>query len=245
MEIINCYWEQENLKRNVAEVVLSHSDISCIDNIVALEQQYNYIVVKVPMNMVEINFQLSNLGYTLIENQIRLSKNYNDFDFENKLIKRIYPHFDSISVVDENDLSDVISKITPNMFSTDRIYLDPHFGPRFSMRRYVNWMKHELNNEGIVISKLMYDGENIGFGMAKYDSGIVHGIVGGIYEEYQKSIYGVITASRNFLIAKKNNIQIKSVQTAISSNNTPVLRFYNYLNYTIDEMKYVFIKHIS
>ena len=245
MEIVNCYWEKENLNKDVLEITFSLSDNFNVDEIISLESQYDYIVIKVPMNMVNVNFQLSKIGYILVENQIRLCKKYKDFNFDDNLIKRVYPHFDVEFVKDKNDLEEIISKITPNMFSTDRIYLDPYFGPDSSMIRYNNWMRNEFGKEGIFISKLLYDGKNIGFGMAKYQPHIFHGIIGGIYEEYQNSIYGIITASRNFLIAKKKSIQINEVHTAISSNNTPVLRFYNYLNYTIEDMKYVFIKHVS
>ena len=70
MEIVNCYWEKDNLNKDVVEITFSLSDNFNVDEIISLESQYDYIVIKVPMNMVNVNFQLSKIGYILVENQI-------------------------------------------------------------------------------------------------------------------------------------------------------------------------------
>lgn len=245
MEFINCNWEIENIGKRTCEI--SYNDKDVFDKLVLLDriQDYEYVVVKIPMNRSEMNLGLSDLGFAMIETQLYISKSYKEFDFEDRLVKHLYPYVSDQLVSTEEDLDEIIGKITPDMFSTDRIYLDSHFSHDSSCNRYANWMKTEFNNESAIIKKIFFDGNEIGFGMTREQKGVLYGLLGGIYESEQSEGYGLLTACYGFITAKKNNSPFKKVFTAISSNNVPMVQIYNYLNFKIDNMKYVFVKHNS
>ena len=244
MYVIDCYWELDNFGEKVAEVVVENHDVFDRTEFQSINGNYQYVVVKVPMNMLSFNFGLTEMGYTMIETQINISKRYKDFNFEDRLVKNVYPHVSSIRISTREELEDIISKITPDMFSTDRIYLDPYFSHEVSSRRYINWMRKDFDNSKAIISRTFYDDVNVGFGFTHIDdNGTKHGLLGGIFEEYQDMGLGIMTAGLAFIAAKKNNSVFKVLRTAVSSNNPHVWQFYNYLGFKIDKMCYVFVKH--
>lgn len=244
MYVLDCKWELENLGESVAEISVESNDQFDEKAIKEVCDSYQYVVVKVPMNMMKFNFGLSVLGFTMIETQISVSKRYKDFDFNDRLVKHVYPHVNTERIKSTEELEEIINQITPDMFSTDRIYLDPHFPHEASSKRYINWMRSDYEKGNAVIVKTFYDDINVGFGFSHIDDdGTKHCLVGGVYEKYQDMGLGIMTAGLSFMMAKKNNTGLKIVRTAISSNNPPVWQFYNYLGYKIDKMTYVFVKH--
>lgn len=90
MQITNCIWEIANLGKRTAELVVSDTDEFCRDEINKVNREFEYVVVKVPMNRPDLNFGLSALGFTLIETQINLSKHLKDFPFDDRLVRQIY-----------------------------------------------------------------------------------------------------------------------------------------------------------
>lgn len=244
MKVIDCYWELDNLGEKVAEVVVEKHDVFDGAGFQRINADYQYVVVKVPMGMLSFNFGLTGMGYTIIETQLNISKRYKDFNFEDRLVKNIYPHVNTVQINTREELEEIISQITPDMFSTDRIYLDPHFPHKASSQRYINWMRADFNKGDAIITKTFYDDVNVGFSFGHVDDdGTRHGLLGGIFEKYQNMGLGIMTAGLSFMMAKKNNTGLKIVRTAVSSNNPSVWQFYNYLGYKIDKMTYVFVKH--
>ena len=244
MKVIDCYWEFDNFGEKVAEVVVENHDVFDRTEFQNINSNYQYVVVKVPMNMLSFNFGLTEMGYTMIETQINISKRYKDFNFEDRLVKNVFPHVSTTRISTREELEDIISKITPDMFSTDRIYLDPYFSHEVSSKRYINWMRTDFDKGKAIIVKTFYDDINVGFSFTHIDDdGTKHGLLGGIYEEYQDMGLGIMTAGLAFIMAKKNHSEFKVLRTAISSNNPHVWQFYNYLGFKIDKMSYVFVKH--
>lgn len=243
MVFVDCYWELENIGKRTCEI--SYEEGETFDEVDFLNktQGFEYIVVKVPMSQLSINLGLAKLGFVMMETQINISKNYQQFNFEDRLIRILYPHVEEQIVTSDSDFNRILSKITPNMFSTDRIYLDTYFNNDISRKRYTNWMKTEYQNKTSVFKKIIYKGEDVGFGMLREENGIIHGLLGGVYELKQSEGIGILTACSGFLTAHKNNTPFKKVVTAISSNNIPMLQIYNYLQFKIDRMTYVFVKH--
>ena len=131
------------------------------------------------------------------------------------------------------------------MFTTDRIYLDPYFPKDSSRNRYVNWMLSEFEKGTSIITEFSYDNQNVGFTMYREtEPGIRYGSLGGVYEEFQSMGLGVATAAIGLITAHKTNKPFRKVHTAISTNNIPMMQIYNYLNYKIDSMTYVYVKHL-
>ena len=245
MKVVNCVWELQNLGERVVEITVESDDVFNRDEILRSSVGYEYVVIKVPMNKVDFNFGLSSLGYSMIETQINISKKYKDFPFDDRLVKQVYPLAEMQIIHSGVELEDSLVRMTPDMFSTDRIYLDPYFARDSSCRRYGNWIRTEFEKKTAVAIKMIYDGVEVGVGTYRVlDNGIYVGLVGGIYEEYQDNGLGLMTACLNFIAAKKYGTPFRAFKTSISSNNLPMLQLYNYLNYKVDNMSYVFVKHI-
>ncbi len=244
MKVIDCYWELSNLSEKVVEIIIEKNDVPNLEKLNEIVSKYQYAVVKVPMNMPMFNIGLASSGFFLIETQLNISKRYKDFNFEDKLIRKIYPHIHSEIVNSYEALDDLLSKITPDMYSTDRIYLDPHFDHSKSSQRYINWIRTEFENNKGIVTKTFYDDKNVGFSLYRLnEQGVIHGLLGGVFEEYQDSGLGLMTASAKFIVAHKDNNPFKVIHTTISSNNVPMMQFYNYLHFKVDSMTYVFVKH--
>ena len=243
MKLTDCVWELENLGRRVCEIIVEADDIFDENEIIEKTKAFDYVVIKVGMACPAFNFGLTQLGFTMVETQLNISKKFKDFNFEDRLVKRLLPHVDIKIVTSYKDLDGIINRITPDMFSTDRIYLDPRFEKSSSMIRYSNWIRTEFQRNTSIIKEILYDGVAIGFDMQRENNGIVSGLLGGIYEGEQAAGYGLLTASSRFLSAKTKESPFVKMRTSISSNNIPMLQIYNYLHFIIDNMTYVFVKH--
>ena len=243
MKIIDCYWEKNNLNKKTVEVEFAPSDTVSEETINELSLGYEYIVIKVPANRVDLNFILCKAGFTMIETQMTISKNYKDFNFEDKYISYIYDDVNFFEIESETDFNRLIGEITPDMFSTDRIYLDPQFGPIVSSQRYKNWLTSSFFKRENKFYEYLYKGNRVGFTMYKDENNTWKGLLGGVYENYQNEGLGMLTASSFFLYAKKKDIKMKKLVGAISSNNVPMVSIYNYLDFKLLSNNYVFIKH--
>lgn len=243
MDIVNCFWEEKNLGVKTVEITISPNDSFDEEGIVKIENEYDYVVIKVPMNHSDYNFGLTKLGYTLIETQLGISKTYNTFDFNDRFIKRLIPHISESVIDSEEDFEEVVSKITPNMFTTDRIYLDKYFSSDSSCNRYQNWMRTEFQANTGIIKKINYKDINVGYTLSREEDGVIRALLGGIFKDYQSLGIGILTPAFHFITAKNCNRPFEKMVTSISSNNFPVLELYNYLGFRIYQMTYVFIKH--
>ena len=241
MKITECYWELKNLDSHVVEVSIEKNDTFDASKFSFPDK--DYVVVKVPVGDTAFNFGLSALNYVMIESQLSMSKALKCYPFEDRLVKYVSSKTELVDVSTHDELQEILDEMTVDMFSTDRIYLDPHFGPKMSMRRYRNWMQDEFEQGTSQICKVVEEGAVIGFFMFKMECNVCDGLLGGIFEKYQNGPYGILTPVSPALYLQRNNIACKILKTHISSNNMPVLTLYNYLGYKIDQITNVFIKH--
>lgn len=246
MKVVDCFWELQNLGCRTVEITIENGDIFSPETICVSTRDYDYAVIKVPMNMIDFNRGVSDLGFFLMEMQMNISKTYKSFNFDDRLIRQVYPHLSERIIGSKEELENIVSRITPDMFSTDRIYLDSNFPKQSSRNRYVNWMKTEFEKGTSIITEFSYDDQNVGFTMYREtEPGIRYGFLGGVYEEFQSMGLGVATAAIGLITAHKTHKPFKKVHTAISSNNIPMMQIYNYLQYKIDSMTYVYVKHFN
>ncbi|WP_018464799.1 hypothetical protein [Segatella paludivivens] len=245
MKITDCFWEKKNLDCSTVEVVLDKGENITLDDINYLETNFEYIVVKVPVNQPETNILLSNKNFTFIECQFRLLKKIKSFDSNDYLIELLKSDLDFRIVDSQDDFNKLIASVTVNMFSTDRICIDPVFGPEIGTKRYINWMKDEFKNNTSIFIVASKQNNDIGFAMAKDDENNLDGLLGGIFHDFQEQGLGLLTPSFLFLAQDVLKKKYKNVVTSISSNNAPVVQLYNYLNYKIIKTTYVFVKHIN
>ena len=237
MKIVDCIWEQANLGCRVAEISIGAEDPFPTEVLSELETQFDYIVLKFAVNNF-LHYQMAaKAQYVFIETQLSIKKKVADLKLsprEEKLIS----YFSAKEVTSKVGLEKVIQKIDSNMFVTDRIYLDPLFGPEFSARRYQNWTRSAFE-QGATLFRYFYRDTEIGFGLSKTEDKVSIGLLGGAYDGEGMGIMVPIGA----LIVK--NKEIEWIRTKISMNNTPVLKLYNHFNFEITDTEYVFVKHIQ
>ena len=244
MDVKNCYWEVANLGKKTVEVDIARTDTFYSGSFLSLDNEYDYHVVKIPMNKLDFVQGLTQLGYSLIETQINILTRPNEFDFKDKLIRAIIDDVDFTLCKNAYDFQDIVSRIEPGMFSTDRVSLDPYFGMEIGMKRYVNWMNTEFKNQTSTIIKIFYKGEHVGFGMFRDGGRISMGFLSGIYSDVDAPI-GILTSTYLPIFCKKYHKRMGVVKSSISSNNIPVFNICNYFRYKIKDMRYVFIKHVD
>lgn len=237
MRIVDCIWEQANLDSRVAEISVEAGDEFPSDLLSDMEKDYDYIVLKFAVNNFNNYFSAAQKSYAFIETQISVQKRLKDWNLS-PADTRLFKNF-SISEVDsEQGLNGILAKIDDSMFTTDRIYLDPLFGPNYSAKRYKNWIRTEFE-KGAILHKLLYRNTEIGFGISRIADDVLYGIIGGLYGG--KGL-GIIVPSYPLLLKEK---RFDYFRTKISMNNTPVLRIYNHFNFEITDTEYVFVKHIQ
>lgn len=242
MKVIDCYWEKDNINSNVVEIIIDEFDKFDEDTFLRLERDYDYIVVKVPQKEVEFYKSLSQIGYFFVESQIGISKKVKEFDYSDKLVRFIDKGFSSCLVDNENHLHQLLDSIDESMFLTDRITLDPYYGPKIGCNRYKKWITSEYYKGESQIYETRLNNKSVGFMMLKEDGKVLHNMLGGVFSKNGRGL-GLITGCGAFLLIKNKQMNIEIVRSAISSNNMPVMSVCNYLNYNIDSLCYVFVKH--
>lgn len=245
MNIVNCTWEQKNLGEKVCEVTVSSNEEFGLDIIKDLEKDYTYQVVKVEAGNVPFILALQKQGYALIETQIDWMTKMKEFNQNHPLIERFRPILEFQDIIAEEDFNQMLSMIDDNMFSTDRIALDPKYGMSVGRKRYCNWMQTEFLQNKSVFAYIIVEGTKVGFLMLRNNNGRAHGALAGIFKEYQDQGFGVLTSSSMPLYILDNGLGFKLYETSTSSNNTANTKIYSALGFQLKSMHYVFIKHLT
>lgn len=244
MKVIDCTWELDNIGKRVQEIDIEEQDTFQSSPIPHFDESFDMVVIKCPINKIEFNIEIAKRGAFLVETQIEISKTYKSFDFEDRFVKSFQRNVEFEDVVDSEGLNSVLEKITPSMFTTDRVSLDPSLGPEHGANRYKSWIKSSLSSGQSSLIKVLYKNTHVGFALYRINNGVWDAMLGGLYASDIYPGLGLLTPSAPLLYAKQRNLEIVSMTTAISSNNLPVLRLYSYMGFNVTAMKYVFVKHL-
>lgn len=239
MTIIECPWEIQNIGKKTAEIAISNDDVFDTSVYSELINNFEYLVVKVPMRKPEFNEGLASLGFIMIETQINIMKHVNGLIAHNYISD--YVSFEDLMPMD--DISRITHQLSPNMFSTDRITLDRRFGPEIGMRRYVNWILSEFKEEKSRLVIVKYRSEEVGFMMFRIVDDSFYLLLNGLYKPWQGKHLGIITPYSPEMYIYQNHLEIEKIETSISSNNIPVVRLYGKLGFEVSSLSYVFVKH--
>ena len=242
MKVIDCTWELKNLNKKTVEISVGKEDIFSRDLIEQSISNYEYAVVKVPMDIPAFNIGLSDMGFVCLETQMNVGISLHDFDFSK--VAHLYNDTSYEPIDSNDDFMQVVSNLRPGMFSTDRISLDPKFGEEIACLRYINWLTSEYESKRSQLVKVIYKNEHIGFMLIKTDGDTIDLILNGLYKQYQGKGLGILTPASPMMYIKKNSLNITKEVTSISSNNIPVVKLYNRLNFQLLQQTYVFVKHI-
>lgn len=241
MRIIDCKWEKENIGSTVFEVGIEKGDIFSPDFLQGVPA-CDYLVVKVPTGMTDFNWYLGTQGFTLVETQIKYSGTISAFDYNDRFVRKLLPRITYKVVEGLSDAEEIAGRITPGMFRTDRISLDPSFGPDKGCRRYRNYLLNSFRSGQNEITGIYFDGELAGFEMYELKGETCWGKLGGIYPDSKVPGLGFLVACAPLLFTSERYGARRFVAD-VSSNNMPVVGLYEYLHFRMEGMTYVFAKH--
>lgn len=242
MKVTDCKWELENLNVKTVEVLIDRDDVFKKEDLLSLDE-YGYQVVKVPVDKTDYNFGLSSLGFSFVEGQLRLCKRFSDFDTGRRDLRIFASHADYDLVDSLEKFDSIISRITPEMFVTDRVALDPHFGREAGCRRYTNWMKTEHRNGTAEFMRVFFRGQLVGFVMYRDKGDLMDSLLGGSFSDVKIPGVGLLAIAAPFYYFPSIGKKFTTFETSISTNNPSVRRIYDDLGFSLLNEYYVFVKH--
>lgn len=236
MSLVHCTWDEENLGCRVYEATIKGCHDPVFDEIASTD--YQYLVVKTPIADLNLSKKLSREGYTFIESQISYEKSCKNF-FKSLGTERLIVN--ALELQLGGNYEDILGRITPGMFNTDRIALDDRFGLEYSQKRYSNWIRSASASDHVLAEFSYKDLNQVGFFFGREIGQNFHSYLGGIYPEYMKYGLGMAIMIAPLIYCRQKNL--KKVMTKVSSNNIDVIKLYDHLNFRITDISYVYIRH--
>ena len=244
MNIVSAYWEKENLDLNVAEVHFENGELIHRDSLCVLDE-YDYIVANVPVMNNKLIHQLENDGYRFLESILSLEL----FGLSTYKVPSIFDIYtssiESIRVTDEETINNIYNEIDNNIFTTDRVSIDPMLGVEYAAKRFKNWIRNSLlESDKSYLYVVRFDAKLIGFFLLQeHDKNLFTSVVAGLFNNYINSGLGGAVLVAPVLEAKK--LGGKKIVTRNSLNNTESLKFHLELGYKLNKGNYVFRKFKS
>lgn len=247
MKCVDATWEQRNFGRNAFEISLNKTDLKRMQDVQTelRDKKYEgaYVTVRLPVGDLACVHLLEDIGFRFMETQIAVS-----YDLRNYRTPKAYD-LDPVSVVevphDECKWREVVDKITPKLFETDRISLDPILGPEIGCRRYKNWIMDLIDKPEahlMLFESPDKQGEPYGFSIDRLNaaSGEIHVILAGVFADCEKLGVGMSIWDALFKNAVARGATI--LRSAVSSNNPTVIVLDSVLGVQFCKLTYVFRK---
>lgn len=246
MKIIKATWENRNLGRDAYEITLDRKDLNNFDAVLDEIHAQNfagaYVTLKLPVGDLKALHTFEDDGFRFMETQFHIGRSLQDYETPDML-----KHFQKMLICEEvpkiiSEWRKVVDLITSDMFTTDRIYLDPQLRPEMSCIRYKNWVMDLVGKPETHLFLYKDEKVPIGYGLDVYEEKrkCVYGLLGGVFESHKGE--GIsFNLWDNALNANKQK-GFKYTKTSISSNNNDVLRLYMFFDYKIAKEQYVLRK---
>ena len=183
MEIIDAFWEKDNLGLSCNEVILNDKDsLKDIEKAYDLINDKDYVVVKTVPKRFEINEFLESKGYHFIEPSIEVEISKSQFRIPESIKRMCGSCF--WEKMNSNDMEELMRELEKGMFDTDRVFLDHYFQPGQASFRYMNWIRN-MADSGLIPYKIIFRGRRVGFFIIKAEGMVSKGILGGVYNDYK------------------------------------------------------------
>ena len=241
MKIIDAFWEKRNLGVETIEIIVEPGD-----TLIGLHEALHkfsppYTVVKVPSTSSEFLFELNRQNFFFIETMFQCHHTGGDFGF-NPIQQRIMQRSRNWAM-NAAEVETLLFQIQKGMFGTDRISVDPQFGPEIANKRYAFWIRDEIE-KGALVHNVAVDEKNIGFFAIKRAGRDNYFLfLAGLYLEYQSTGLGFCTHFSG--IQKGLDMGSRRVLLAYSSNNRGAAGLHMGMGHKLDEVFHVFIRHQS
>jgi hypothetical protein len=237
MKILDAHWEKRNIGVSCHEVIIEPSDT--IKDLTKLDSlQSDYQVIKLPVQKYDLNVFVQQHGFRFIE--------LNFVCIHDLLVPQLSKPLERMATcfkvleADEGHLSTINGCIASEMFLTDRVAIDPKFGPKLAARRYLGWLE-DLLKSGAKVFVMKYKVDTVGFFVMRCSDTICDAVLGGIFPSMASGGFGVML---NYLeIITAANLGCKELHGRFSSNNAAIFAINRTLGYKIRPEHYVFIKH--
>ncbi len=241
MKIIEATWEKRNLGYDAYEIELDRKDLRDFGAVCQEIRNRNftnaYVVIKMPVGDLKALHALEDDGFRFMEAQLSLVDHFTPIESEAQQQNQIENVERVILPKQKEEWERVILKITPGMFDTDRISLDPKLGTEVSCKRYQNWCRDLFNKPNTQMSVMKVDGQEVCLSVESYDAekNATDSILGGVFEEFKGCGYGV-------LMMYGHSQDTSIVKTAVSTNNLPVLKAHQHYGRVVYKEMYVLRK---
>ena len=242
MKIIEATWEKRNFGMDTYEISLDKKDLRNFDDAYQKIKSQNfknsYVVIKMPVGNLEALHKLEDDGYRFLETQLSLVDHFEPLNSEIESLPTNNLNYSVEKIKkDKNLWTHYINKITPGMFDTDRVSLDPKLGKEIACKRYKNWCLDlfENPNANLYIKKI--NNAEFGFFIDIVDekTGNTNSIIGGNFEEFKNMGLGSV------MLAEAKNLKANR-KTAVSTNNLPILKLHQHCGRVIYKERYVLRK---
>ncbi len=242
MRTVEATWEKRNVGVECFEIEIGKNDSveAVLDTIHARNEKY--FVAKVLAGRADVLLALQKEGFQFIEmnfqTEIELSEKPNPPAICANLIERTGYH-----IGDEKEAERVIDEIRAgNIFSTDKVALDPFFSQKIAGQRYAFWTQDVLASDKAKLIITEYSGEDVGFNIVIDKGRYYDGFLGGLFTDYLNSGLGFanVYASLNAVF----NLGGRKIFSGVSSNNFQMLKLHMMFGMKIKRLTYNLIKHV-
>lgn len=225
ISITDAFWEKRNLGVSVYEVVV-HEKATLEDLTPIFDIREALIYVKIHCENTAAIERLSQENFVPVENQFSIQKRLQKFsipDIYTKTLRFLEPQV--IQTIEEAQV--IFDELEQDLFTTDRIAVDDHFGVKIANIRYKNWITDMINSGNFECAVIETKSESVpvAFYINKYDGKIAHCILGAVFNNYKSR--GIGHSFIYFAIENAIKQHCKVLKTHISGNNVPVFNIYS------------------
>lgn len=241
MRIIDAVWEKRNLDVECTEFEIGAGEKGCdlVDQIQQTTTEYQ--VAKVEVGNVDVQLMLQDNGFKFYETNYQLERKLKPGETLPAIYKRFKKDL-SYRVATEEEINNILEIVeSGEMFTTDKVALDPHFSAKHSGHRYVVRARDMLKDGAPTVLGL-FKGNVVSFTIYEIKDGYCLAYIGGMFKEYRDKGLGFIPLYVTAEHILDNGGKI--LRTGVSSNNPSILRLQLLFGAKITEMKNVFIKHM-
>lgn len=237
MKVIDAHWEQRNLGRHTAEILFAAGD-SAGELPTRCFPLYDYIVAKVPVACLPLVHELEELGFRYLETQFEIVRDLRQPLSPAPAVQTLLRRIAVEEVTDAAAQAQVLAQVTPEMFATDRVSLDPLLGPDVGARRYRNWMQDELQSGKATLCELLWGTSRVGFFLLRHlDTTRCFATLAGLYTPYNGRGLGVGVVAKPIEWASARGRHW--LVTRNSANNSESFKIHLSCGYTLSDILYL------
>jgi hypothetical protein len=239
LKVINAFWEKRNLGINCHEVIIDQADdFELLKELNHLNSDYQ--VVKVPTERPDLIFRIQEMGFQFVEISFECHHDLSEPVLDRTFV-RLKDCF-NYRIASDVDIELIKKSILDEIFLSDRVAIDPKFGPSLSAKRYVGWLEDEIAG-GSKVYSFRHNDEPVGFFVLKESSGVNISQIGGVFNKFGKFGMGIFLNYYQIVVSRE--LGSSRLRIAFSSNNLPVFRISRILGFEVKPTNYVFVKHIN